>query len=60
MVKLINNIKSKFYWDSYTKILHVGKIMINIGGFTDWAFHYCRVDASNRPYIRIGKVAIRF
>lgn len=47
----------KVWFDTYKKILHIGKIMICLQ--SNWKLGYYRVDASKAHYFRIGRVAIR-
>lgn len=54
---MILTTKRKIWYDDYTKILHIGKIMIR-HSFSG-KFKYCRVDASKRPYLKLGVVDIR-
>ncbi len=50
--------KRKLWYDNYTKILHIGKIMMRI--VTKWELYYCRIDGGKIPYLKIGRLAIRF
>lgn len=56
-VKNVAMLKGSLCYDSYTKILHIGKIMIRRS--VKFKFEYQRVDASKRPYITLGFVSIR-
>lgn len=47
----------KIYYDKYTKILHIGKVMIGLG--YPFRFYHIRLDAGNAHYFRIGTMAIR-
>ena len=47
----------KLFYDRYTKILHIGKVMIGFGH--KWNFYHMRVDAGHAHYFRIGTMAIR-
>jgi len=47
----------KIYYDNYTKILHIGKVMIGLGH--SFRFYHTRVDAGHAHYFRIGTMAIR-
>ena len=50
--------QSKIWYDDYTKILHLGKQSIGLGGFTNWALVYHRDKEIGLTYFRIGKLAI--
>jgi len=49
----------KLFYDDYTKILHIGKVMIGLGGFTNWELKYYHSEEFGWHYMRIGKLAIR-
>jgi len=49
----------KIFYDDYTKILHLGKVMIGLGGFTDWKLLHYKSQDFGWHYFRLGKLAIR-
>lgn len=55
---MTDSTKGFLWFDNYTKILHIGKIMIRISKNPE--FYFRRVDATKRPYLRLGWMAIRF
>lgn len=47
----------RIYYDNYTKVLHIGKVMIGL--VHSFGFYHTRVDAGKAHYFRIGTMAIR-
>ena len=54
---MTNELESKLWFDNYTNILHIGKIMITI--CSNWELSHSRVDANKSHYFRIGRIAVR-
>lgn len=45
------------WYDHYTKILHIRKTMIRLTA--NFRFQYCRVDATNARFLKLGVIDIR-
>ena len=54
---MTNSLLRHVWYDHYTKILHIRKTMIRFT--TNFGFGYCRVDATNARFLKLGVFDIR-